>query len=166
MVVKINSQLEPDIAHIAHIGGDFPAMFEDGRTCYWLYIPLYVLVYVYIYMYIYISIVFPFLPPYPIIYIYIYIYRYIDILSHKATNYSHNWYTQDDAQSRVLLQNCRRRSCRCSLCRGRRCVGIAVCARLPKAGGKGKQWKKKQQQIKAQVLLNDSQTFFRLNSED
>ena len=146
-------------------------MFEDdGRTCYWLYIPLYVLVCiyiytrVYIYMYIYISIVFPFLPPYPIIYIYIY--RYIDILSHKATNYPQNWYTQDDAQSRVLLQNCRRRYCRRSLCRGRRRVGIAVCARLPKAGGKGKQWKKKQQQIKAQVLLNDSQTFFRLNPED
>ena len=121
---------------------------------------------IYTRIYIYISIVFPFLPPYPIMYIYIYIYRYIDILSHKATNYPHNWYTQDDAQSRVLLQNCRRRSCRRSLCRGRRRVGIAVCARLPKAGGKGKQWKKKQQQIKAQVLLNDSQTFFRLNPED
>ena len=130
-------------------------MFEDdGRTCYWLYIPLYVLVCiyiyiytrVYIYMYIYIYPLYSHsshhIPLFIYIYIYIYIYRYIDILSHKATNYPHNWYTQDDAQSRVLLQNCRRRSCRRSLCRGRRRVGIAVCARLPKAGGKGKQWKK------------------------
>ena len=122
-------------------------MFEDdGRTCYWLYIPLYVLVYIYIYTCIYICIYIYIhcipIPPTISHYLYIYIYRYIDILSHKATNYPQNWYTQDDTQSRVLLQNCRRRSCRRSLPCGRRRVGIAVCARLPKAGGKGKQWKK------------------------
>ena len=122
--------------------------------------------YIYIYVYIYIYPLYSHSSHHIPLFIYIYIYRYIDILSHKATNYSHNWYTQDDAQSRVLLQNCRRRSCRCSLCRGRRCVGIAVCARLPKAGGKGKQWKKKTATNQGSSSSEWLTNFFRLNSED